>query len=76
MIEVAERDGKPIYASSDPTELDDLSIYLEEVFPDAQLGRVFRDKSMGTNLLPVDMGEETTKKDFTDLLDLYRRMKA
>ncbi len=75
MIEIHEVNGGLCYASNDMGELDDLAAYLEEIFPDALLGKIYRDKALGINLLPVDMGEDANKKDFADMLALYTRMK-
>lgn len=75
MIEVLENEGGNIYVSKDIKELEDYAAYLEEIFPDAQQERVRWDKALGFNILKVDMGEDATKKDFTDMLDLYARMR-
>lgn len=74
MIEIIEKDRTLLYAAKDAPELDAYAEYLEGIFPDAQQERVRWDKALGFNVLKVDMGEDATKKDFQDLLDLYGRM--
>ena len=75
MIEVLENGGGLIYVSKDIKELEDYAAYMEEIFPDAQQERVRWDKALGFNVLKVDMGDDATKKDFRDMLDLYARMR-
>lgn len=75
MIEIVENGGVIYYASKDAGELDALAEYLEEVFPDGEQERVRWDKSLKFNLLKVDMGDDAVKKDFNDMLDLYRKMR-
>ena len=75
MIEVFDKEEGLAYVSRDMGELEAFAAYLEEIFPDAQQDRVRWDKALGFNVLKVDMGDDATKKDFADMLNLYTRMR-
>ena len=75
MIDIVNVGEGLAYVAKDIKELEDYAAYLEEIFPDAQQERVRWDKALGFNVLKVDMGDDATKKDFKDLLDLYARIR-
>lgn len=75
MIEVFEKEKELLYVSKDIHELEAYAEYLEGIFPDATQERIRWDKSIGFNVLKVDIGDDSTKKDFSDLLNLYASMR-
>ena len=75
MIEVMKLRERLVYVSKDRNSLDELSEYLENIFPDAPQEAIRRDKEAGVFVLGLDMGDDATKKDFNDMLELYTRMK-
>jgi len=75
MIEIIEKNSAVYYASKEIGELDRLAEYLEEIFPDAEIKKARWDKEIKLNLMEVDIGDDVTKKDFKDLLDIYEAAK-
>jgi hypothetical protein len=71
MIDIYDKEGRLVYVSKDIQELEDYAAYLEEIFPEAVQERVRWEKGIGFNVLRVDIAEDATRKDLSDLLGLY-----